>query len=195
MHFHWLFFGTILSGAQNMILCMAYFRHISHIKEANENRMIRWGWRLLVVCKNKLQTFPFNGLNASVQIPNFHLCITILGAADKAVKALNWQNMRKCRRSCRRFFWSTSALSLWTLNDSPPFTLTTIGEKAKAAFYELQTIFKFQFLLFHYRTTAGQFSSTCSFSVAAVGGPVWLSFPMDYKEFVKKWTKSWLPNK
>ena len=116
----------------------------------------------------------------------------ILGAAGNPVKAFKRQNMRKCRRSCRRFFWLTSALSLWTLKDSPPFTLTTIGEKAKVAFYELQTILKFQFLLFHFRTTTGQLSSTCSFSVAAVGGPVWLSFPMDYKEFVKKWTKGWL---
>ena len=114
---------------------------------------------------------------------------TILGATEKAVKAFKWLNMRKCRRSCRRFFWSTSALSLWTLKDLPLFTLTTIGEKAKATFYELQTIFKFHFLLSHYRTSTSQLSSSCAFSVAAVGGPVWLSFPMDYKEFVKKCNK------
>ena len=111
---------------------------------------------------------------------------TILGATEKAVKAFKWLNMRKCRRSCRRFFWSTSALSLWTLKDLPLFTLTTIGEKAKVAFYDLQTNFKFSFFLFFHRTTTGQLSSSCAFSVAAVGGPVWLSFPMDFKEFVKK---------
>ena len=49
----------------------------------------------------------------------------ILGVAGKAVKAFRRQNMRNCRRSCRRFFWLTSALSHWTLKDFPPFTLTT----------------------------------------------------------------------
>ena len=72
------------------------------------------------------------------------------------------------------------------MKDLPLFTLTTIGEKAKVAFYDLQTNFKFSFFLFFHRTTTGQLSSSCAFSVAAVGGPVWLSFPMDFKEFVKK---------